>query len=61
MSDIAATTDAVLAAIGSSLGSIADLDDPSGTVTFGYLRDPEGNIVELMQSRRHVAGFLLRC
>ena len=51
VSDIAATADAVLAAGGSRLGSIADYEDPSGIVTFVFLRDPEGNIVELIQEK----------
>ena len=58
VSDVAAMADAVLAAGGSRLGSIADLEDPNGIVTFAYLRDPEGNIVELMRSRDEMGGEL---
>lgn len=58
VSDIAATTEAVLAAGGSRLGEIADLEDENGIVTFVYMRDPEGNIVELMRSRDRTGADL---
>ncbi len=49
--DIAAVADAVVAAGGSLYGQIADFESlEGGTLTFVYLTDPEGNIVELEQS-----------
>ncbi len=49
--DIEAVADAVLAAGGSYYGQIADFKSlEGGTLTFVYLSDPEGNIVELEQA-----------
>ena len=46
--DVAALAEAVLAAGGSAVGELATRDVPGvGRLTFRYLRDPEGNIVEL--------------
>jgi glyoxylase I family protein len=50
VSDIAAATEAVLAAGGSRQGAIVDYESSGGTVTFVFLRDPEGNIIELLQA-----------
>jgi predicted enzyme related to lactoylglutathione lyase len=58
VSDISATVEVVLAAGGSRLGEIADMDDENGVVTFVYLRDPEGNIVELMRARDNTGADL---
>jgi predicted enzyme related to lactoylglutathione lyase len=42
--------EAVLAAGGGTVGEIASVEIPgAGTVTFVYLTDPEGNIIELQQ------------
>jgi catechol 2,3-dioxygenase-like lactoylglutathione lyase family enzyme len=47
--DIVATAKAVITFGGSRLGEIVDLSEEPGVgdVTFVYLRDPEGNIIEL--------------
>jgi predicted enzyme related to lactoylglutathione lyase len=46
--DVAATVEAVRAAGGSNVGEIVSLQVPgAGTVTFAYLTDPEGNVVEV--------------
>jgi catechol-2,3-dioxygenase len=34
------------------------MDDENGVVTFVYLRDPEGNIVELMRARDNTGADL---
>jgi len=48
--DVAATRAAVLAAGGSPLGTIEATVIPSaGRITWTYVRDPEGNIVELQR------------
>jgi predicted enzyme related to lactoylglutathione lyase len=46
--DVEAARDAVLAAGGRAVGQTVSLPVPgAGTVTFAYLTDPEGNIIEL--------------
>jgi len=46
--DVARTREAVLKAGGGPVGEIVSLEvEGSGRVTFAYVRDPEGNIVEL--------------
>jgi predicted enzyme related to lactoylglutathione lyase len=46
--DVATARDAVLAAGGSAVGETVSLRvSGAGTVTFAYLTDPEGNIIEL--------------
>jgi catechol 2,3-dioxygenase-like lactoylglutathione lyase family enzyme len=50
--DIVATETAALTAGGSRLGEIVDLSEEPGfgSVKYVYLRDPEGNIIELEQA-----------
>jgi predicted enzyme related to lactoylglutathione lyase len=52
--DVAVARDAVLAAGGAEVGEIVSLEIPgAGTVTFAYLADPEGNVIEVQSwSRR---------
>ncbi len=51
--DVDAARDAVLAAGGGVVGEIVSVDVPgAGTVTFVYLTDPEGNIIELQRWSR---------
>ncbi len=46
--DVAAAREAVLAAGGSDYGKMARMEiSGAGTITFVYMTDPEGNIVEL--------------
>jgi catechol 2,3-dioxygenase-like lactoylglutathione lyase family enzyme len=46
--DVEAARDAVLAAGGDVVGQVVSLGVPgAGTVTFVYVSDPEGNIIEL--------------
>lgn len=46
--DVQATREAVLHAGGGSVGKVVSLEIPgAGMVTFAYVTDPEGNIVEL--------------
>jgi predicted enzyme related to lactoylglutathione lyase len=48
--DVEATKEAVLAAGGGTIGQVVSLEVPgAGTVTFVYLTDPEGNILELQR------------
>jgi predicted enzyme related to lactoylglutathione lyase len=48
--DVHACRDAVLAAGGGVVGDVVALEVPgAGTVTFGYLTDPEGNIIEVQR------------
>jgi predicted enzyme related to lactoylglutathione lyase len=48
--DVEAMAEAVLAAGGSAVGEIAHRDVPGvGRLTFRYLRDPEGNILEVQR------------
>jgi predicted enzyme related to lactoylglutathione lyase len=52
--DVLATRAAVLAAGGSVLGTVETVSIPgSGTITWTYLRDPEGNIIELQRREPH--------
>ena len=53
MEDVAAARQAVLTAGGGSIGELVSLPVPgAGTVTFVYLTDPEGNIIELQSWSR---------
>jgi predicted enzyme related to lactoylglutathione lyase len=46
--DVRATRDAVLTAGGGAVGETVSLEVPDlGSITFAYLTDPEGNIVEV--------------
>jgi len=48
--DVECTHNAVLAAGGSAVGEIVSLDIPgAGQITFVYVTDPEGNIIELQR------------
>jgi catechol 2,3-dioxygenase-like lactoylglutathione lyase family enzyme len=48
VADVAAVREAVLAAGGEDLGEIVQVDVPGrGALTFVYMADPEGNIIEL--------------
>ena len=48
--DVKAMREAVIAAGGGTLGEVVSLDVPgAGQVTFVYLTDPEGNIIELQR------------
>ena len=48
--DVEAARNAVLAAGGSSVGELATLAiSESRSVTFAYVRDPEGNVIELQR------------
>jgi catechol 2,3-dioxygenase-like lactoylglutathione lyase family enzyme len=48
--DVKAAQDAVLAAGGSSVGEVVTLPvSETRAVTFAYVRDPEGNIIELQK------------
>jgi predicted enzyme related to lactoylglutathione lyase len=50
VADVAAARDAVLAAGGGVLGKLTAIDIPhAGHITFMYLTDPEGNIIELQK------------
>lgn len=52
--DVHETAGAVIAAGGSQLGEIVDYETPSGKVLrYVYMRDPEGNVVELEQTLSH--------
>jgi len=51
--DVEAARDAVVAAGGGTVGQVVSLEVPgAGTVTFVYLTDPEGNIIELQHWAR---------
>lgn len=50
VTDLAATRDRVLAAGGSAQGSITNLGSEAAPVLAVYLRDPEGNLLELEQA-----------
>ena len=51
--DVGTARDAVLAHGGGTLGEVVSLKVPSaGTVTFAYVTDPEGNIIELQHWKR---------
>jgi predicted enzyme related to lactoylglutathione lyase len=46
--DVQGAQDAVLAAGGAAVGDIQSLEIPGvGQITFGYVTDPEGNVIEL--------------
>jgi predicted enzyme related to lactoylglutathione lyase len=48
--DVAAVAEAVIAAGGSAIGDVANRDVPGvGRLSFRYLRDPEGNILEVQR------------
>jgi predicted enzyme related to lactoylglutathione lyase len=48
--DVEAAREAVIAAGGGTLGEVSSLEVPgAGRVTFVYLTDPEGNIIELQR------------
>ena len=50
--DVAKAHDAVLRHGGSAVGEIVSMDvEGAGRVTFAYMRDPEGNVVELQSWR----------
>ncbi len=47
---VEAARDAVIAAGGGTVGAVVSLDVPNaGRVTFAYVHDPEGNIIELQK------------
>lgn len=50
VADIQSITDTVLRAGGSTLGEVTDLGTPASPCLCVYLRDPEGNIIELEQN-----------
>lgn len=50
MTDLAATRDRVLAAGGSAQGAVTNLGSEAAPVLAVYLRDPEGNLLELEQA-----------
>jgi predicted enzyme related to lactoylglutathione lyase len=55
--DVSAARDAVVAAGGTCVGQIVSLAVPgAGTVTFAYVTDPEGNIIELQRWSRTGQG-----
>ena len=48
--DVAATRDAVTAAGGATVGTVESvMIDGAGRITWTYVRDPEGNIIELQR------------
>ncbi len=48
--DVAAARDAVIAAGGKELGKLSSVEVPGiGTITFIYVADPEGNLIELQR------------
>jgi predicted enzyme related to lactoylglutathione lyase len=50
--DVMATRASVLSAGGSAVGTVETISIPgSGTITWTYLRDPEGNIIELQHRK----------
>ena len=50
--DVEATKEAVLAMGGRSLGEVVNVDLPGvGRLEFAYMRDPEGNIIEIQSLR----------
>jgi len=63
VSDVSATRDAVIAAGGRALGEVASSEIPdAGRLTFVYVRDPEGNLIELQSwgRREHLPGQFLQ-
>jgi predicted enzyme related to lactoylglutathione lyase len=52
MDDVSAARTAVLAAGGTALGTVEVIAIPGvGQITWRYVRDPEGNIIELQRRR----------
>ena len=50
VADVAEARDAVLAAGGTAVGTVEVVTIPgAGTITWTYVRDPEGNIIELQR------------
>jgi predicted enzyme related to lactoylglutathione lyase len=50
VSDVEAARDAVIAAGGGTVGKLVSLEIPgAGRITFAYVTDPEGNIIELQR------------
>lgn len=50
--DVEAARDAVIAAGGGIIGELVSVDIPgAGTITFAYVTDPEGNILELQHGQ----------
>lgn len=50
VADVRVTHEAVLAHGGAAVGAIVDIEIPgAGLLTWAYVRDPEGNIVELQR------------
>lgn len=49
--DVDAAREQVLAAGGYCVGELVTVDIPAGTITFIYVTDPEGNIIELQKWR----------
>lgn len=48
--DVEAARDAVIAAGGGTIGKVVSLEIPgAGRITFAYVTDPEGNIIELQR------------
>lgn len=48
--DVEAVRDALIAAGGGAVGELVSVEIPgAGTVTFVYMTDPEGNIIELQR------------
>jgi predicted enzyme related to lactoylglutathione lyase len=48
--DVEATREAVLAAGGGELGKVVSVEVAGvGTITFAYLTDPEGNVIEVQR------------
>jgi predicted enzyme related to lactoylglutathione lyase len=46
--DVPAARDAVLAAGGGTVGEVVSREIPgAGAITFAYVTDPEGNVIEL--------------
>jgi len=55
--DVEAARDAVIAAGGDPLGELVSLDIPgAGKITFAYVIDPEGNILELQHRQVDARG-----
>jgi predicted enzyme related to lactoylglutathione lyase len=50
VADVQAARDAVLAAGGGGVGELVTVDIPeAGRITFAYVTDPEGNVIELQK------------
>ena len=48
--DVHAAREAVLAAGGQAVGTVESVEVPgAGTITWTYVRDPEGNLIELQR------------